>query len=91
MSITFKQFREEYTSRLRSKNVSNYIIQNKHFLFIEPKQLIVSLIHWIPGALSQGVKRPGHEAEHSPSSSAQDKNGGAIPPLPIHLHGVVFN
>jgi hypothetical protein len=29
----------------------------------------------------QGVKRPGREAEHSPSSSAKDNNGGAILPL----------
>jgi hypothetical protein len=32
------------------------------------------------GALSPGVKRLGHEADHSPPSSA--KNGGAIPQLP---------
>jgi len=24
---------------------------------------------WVPGALSLGVKRPGHEADHSPPSS----------------------
>jgi hypothetical protein len=29
-----------------------------------------------------GVKRPGREADHSPSSSVEVKNGGAIPPLP---------
>jgi hypothetical protein len=33
-------------------------------------------------ALSPGVKRPGREADHSPSSSAKVKNGGAKPPLP---------
>jgi hypothetical protein len=27
------------------------------------------------------VKRPGREADHSPPSSAEVKNGGAIPPL----------
>jgi hypothetical protein len=31
---------------------------------------------------SSGVKRPVHEAEHSPPSSAEFKNGGAILPLP---------
>jgi hypothetical protein len=48
-------------------------------------------IQWVPGALSPGVKRPGREADHSPPSSAEVKNGGAIPPLPIHLHGMVLN
>jgi hypothetical protein len=30
-------------------------------------------IQWIPGALSLGVKRQGHEADHSPTSSAEVK------------------
>jgi hypothetical protein len=29
-----------------------------------------------------GIKRPGHEADYSPPSSAVVKNGGAISPLP---------
>jgi hypothetical protein len=29
-----------------------------------------------------GVRRPGREPNHSPSSSAEVNNGGAIPPLP---------
>jgi hypothetical protein len=33
---------------------------------------------------SQRVKRPGREADHSPPSSAEVKNGGAISPL-LHL------
>jgi hypothetical protein len=28
-------------------------------------------IQWVPEALSLGVKRPGREADHSPSSSAE--------------------
>jgi hypothetical protein len=39
----------------------------------------------------EGVKRPGSEADHSPPSSAEIKNGGAISPLPTHLYGVVLN
>jgi hypothetical protein len=35
------------------------------------------------------VKRPECEADHSPVSIAEVKNGGAIPPL--CLHGVVLN
>jgi hypothetical protein len=47
--------------------------------------------HWILGALLPGLKMQGHEADHSPPSSTKIKNGGAIPPLPIHLHGIVLN
>jgi hypothetical protein len=43
-----------------------------------------SPIQWVLGALSSGVKPPGLETDHSPPSSAEDKNGGAIPPV---LHG----
>jgi hypothetical protein len=39
-------------------------------------------IQWVPGALSPGVKLPGREANHSPPTNAEVKNGGAIPPLP---------
>jgi hypothetical protein len=31
---------------------------------------------------SLGIKRPGRETEHSPPTSAEVKNGGAIPPVP---------
>jgi hypothetical protein len=30
-------------------------------------------IQWVPGALSLGVKQPGHEADNSPQSSAEVK------------------
>jgi hypothetical protein len=39
-------------------------------------------IQWLPGAISQEVKRPVREADHLPPSSAEVKNGGARPPLP---------
>jgi hypothetical protein len=52
---------------------------------------IQSPIRWVPWALSWGVKQPGHEADHSSPSSAEVKNDGAIPPLPICLHGIVMN
>jgi hypothetical protein len=48
-------------------------------------------IQLVPGAVSLEVKRQGREADHSPPSSAEVKNGGAIPPLPLRLHGVVLN
>jgi hypothetical protein len=45
-----------------------------------PTQL---LVQWVPG-----VKRPGHEADHSFPSSAEVKNDGVISPLPHSIHGV---
>jgi hypothetical protein len=30
-------------------------------------------IQWVPGALSLGIKQSGHEADHSPPSSAEVK------------------
>jgi hypothetical protein len=38
-------------------------------------------IQWLPGALPE-IKRPAREAHHSPPSSAEVKNGGAVPSLP---------
>jgi hypothetical protein len=34
------------------------------------------------GCSFPGVKRPGREADYTPPSSAEVKNGGAVPPLP---------
>jgi len=33
-----------------------------------------SPIQWVPGAVTPGVKWQGHEADHSPPSSAKAKN-----------------
>jgi hypothetical protein len=38
-------------------------------------------MQWVPGVLSPGAKRPGREADCSPPSTADVKNGGAIPAL----------
>jgi hypothetical protein len=37
------------------------------------------------------VKLSGREVNHSSPYTAEVKNGGAIPPLPICLRGVVLN
>jgi len=39
-------------------------------------------IQWVLGALSLGLKQLGHEADHSPPSSAKIRVHGAIPTLP---------
>jgi hypothetical protein len=38
-------------------------------------------IQWVLGALSPGLKSLAREADYSPPSNAEVKNGGAIPPL----------
>jgi hypothetical protein len=45
----------------------------------------------LPNALSPNLKRPGPEADHSPPSTTEIKNGGAIPPLHIRLHVTQLN
>jgi hypothetical protein len=39
-------------------------------------------LQWVTGPLSPGVNRQKREFNQSPPSSAEVKNGGAIPPLP---------
>jgi hypothetical protein len=41
-------------------------------------------IQGVPGTLFIGVKLLGREADHSPSSSAEVKNGGAIPQFTLY-------
>jgi hypothetical protein len=46
----------------------------------------------VTGALSLGVKRPGHEADHSPPSSAEVKNAwNYTSTAPVRLHDVVLS
>jgi len=52
---------------------------------------IQSPIQWVPGVPSPGVKRLGCEADHSSPSTAEVKNGGAIPASLHCLHGTVLN
>jgi hypothetical protein len=42
-------------------------------------------------AVSSGVKRQGREADHSSKTSAEIKNGGAIPPFSSYLHNIMLN
>jgi hypothetical protein len=46
---------------------------------------------WVPGAPSLGVKRQGHETDHSPPSSAKVKNAWSYTSTPpIRLRGVML-
>jgi hypothetical protein len=42
-------------------------------------------IQWVPGALSPGIKQQGHEADHSPPSSAEVKNEWSYTPTPPYV------
>jgi len=49
-------------------------------------------VQWVPGALSQGVKRPGRKADHSLPSSTEVMNAWRyISTLPVRFHGMVLN
>jgi hypothetical protein len=49
-------------------------------------------IQWVPGALSLGIKQLGHEADHSPPSSAQVKNVWSYTSTPpVRLQGMVLS
>jgi hypothetical protein len=49
-------------------------------------------IQWVPGSLTLGVKLPGREADHSPSSSAEVKNAFSHTSTPpVRLHVVVLS
>jgi hypothetical protein len=50
--------------------------------------LTQSLVQWVPGAPSLGVKRPGSESHHSSPSSVEVKNGWiytSAPPICFHV------
>jgi hypothetical protein len=42
-------------------------------------------VQWVPGALSQGVKRPGIEADHSSPPSAEVKNAWSYISTPPYI------
>jgi len=46
-------------------------------------------IQWLPGAICPWVRRPGREANHH-NLESRLKIRGAMPPLPLHIHGVVL-
>jgi len=84
-------------TRLRAgRMVFDFQMDREFFLFasgfrqvLGPTQLPTQ---WVPRALSLEVKRPGSEADYSPSSSAEVKNAWNYTYTPqIRLHGVVLN
>jgi hypothetical protein len=47
-------------------------------------------IQWVPGALSQRIKRPGRKSDDSSTSFSKFKNIGTVPPLSIRVYFAVF-
>jgi hypothetical protein len=48
-------------------------------------------IQWVPGALSMGINWSESEADHTPPSNAEAKNGGAIPPTYVFMAWWLIN
>jgi hypothetical protein len=66
------------------------------FFFQSSRQALMSTqppIQRIPGGggSSSEVKRPGHEADHSPPTSAEVKKMWIYTSTPLRLHGIVLN
>jgi hypothetical protein len=53
--------------------VTDCLMHTVHDCFIYSYNLSAFPIQWVAGALSLGVKRPGRQADHSPSFSAEVK------------------
>jgi hypothetical protein len=48
-------------------------------------------LHWDSGALSCELNGQGNEADQTPPSNVDVRNGGAIHPLHICIHGIMLN
>jgi hypothetical protein len=80
-----------YSDGLRAGRPGFDSLQCQIFLFSTASAPTLRLpIEWVPWALSPGINRPRSETDLSPPSSAKVKKVGAIPLLPINLHGIVL-
>jgi hypothetical protein len=62
------------------------------FLLTNASRLALGPTQWVPGDLSQGLKRWGREADHSPPSSAEVNNACYYTSTPpVRLHGMVLS
>jgi hypothetical protein len=67
--------RQEFDSRQKSSDLS--LLHSDQTVFVTPPASY-------PMGTGGSLKRPRRETDHSPPSSAEAKNGGAIPPL-LHM------
>jgi len=56
-----------------------------HYTVSEPESTKQSVVYTGCKCSVLGVKRPGHEADHSSPSSSEVKNAWAVPPLPQYV------
>jgi hypothetical protein len=68
--------------------VNNFLFSTSSRPALRPTQ---PSIQWVKEALSPGVKWPGLEADHSPTTSAEVKKRDLYIPYLIRLHGEVLN
>jgi hypothetical protein len=71
-------------------SATDFNIYNKLLLCIKKLETTASLEE-TERTLSLGVKWLGHEADHSPPSSAEVKNVVLYLHSPVHLHGMVLS
>jgi hypothetical protein len=97
INFILKHIYAEFCCKCQFKTLSKYTfyIRSKICLFstacrqaLGPTQ---PPIQWLPEVHSPVVKLPGREADHSSSSNAEVKDGGAVTPLLIRFHGIVLN
>jgi hypothetical protein len=71
MVLSLKKHRDSFTFTLPFTKVSRRTLG-----------LTQPPIQWVSGAISLGVKRPGGEADHSPPTSAKNKNAWSYTSTP---------
>jgi hypothetical protein len=80
---TYKLSSTFYLCRDKSVRIgTGYQLDSRGTASRQTMRLTQPPIQLVTGTLSPGVKRPGSEANHSPPSSTEVKNGGAAPPHP---------
>jgi hypothetical protein len=67
--------------RLQPRVGIRFPVGPRDFSLFHKIQTTLGPIQLVPGIVSPGVKRRGPEVDHSPLSSAEVKNDGAMPPL----------
>jgi hypothetical protein len=74
------------------RNSSASKVKNSYLLHVGPALGPTKPpIQWVPEALSSGVKRPGHEADHSPPNSTEVKKTWVYTSTPTHAFMAVLN